>query len=64
MINQEVLKYKDSILKDLEALVSFNSIYMPNEEGTPFGVNNKKCLEKALEIARGYGFKAVNLDDY
>ncbi|MDO4378726.1 MAG: Sapep family Mn(2+)-dependent dipeptidase [Erysipelotrichia bacterium] len=64
MLNQEVLNYKESILNDLATLVSYNSIYVPNENGTPFGVNNKACLEKALEIARGYGFKAVNLDDY
>lgn len=64
MLKDEVLNYKESILSDLATLVSYNSIYVPNEEGTPFGISNKKCLEKALEIAKNYGFKTVNLDDY
>lgn len=64
MKKQDVIQYKESIIEQLSTLCSYKSIYTPNEEGTPFGVENKKCLEKALEIAESYGFKTVNVDDY
>lgn len=64
MKKQDVIQYKESIIKQLAELCSFNSVYVPDEGGTPFGIENKKCLEKALEIAAGYGFKTVNVDDY
>ncbi len=64
MKKQDVIQYKESIIEQLATLCSYKSVYTPNEEGTPFGVENKKCLEKALEIAASYGFKTVNVDDY
>ncbi|MGI6608488.1 MAG: Sapep family Mn(2+)-dependent dipeptidase [Erysipelotrichaceae bacterium] len=64
MKKQDVIQYKESIIEQLARLCSYKSIYIPDEEGTPFGVENKKCLDKALEIASGYGFKTVNVDDY
>lgn len=63
-MKERILELKDEMINDLATLVSYNSIYMPNENGTPFGLNNQACLHKALEIASGYGFKTVNLDDY
>lgn len=54
--------YRDDILKDLATLVSYPSIYSEDEK--PFGKSVKQCLHKALDIAEGYGFKTVNVDDY
>ncbi|HPW53470.1 MAG TPA: Sapep family Mn(2+)-dependent dipeptidase [Erysipelotrichaceae bacterium] len=64
MKKQDVIQYKESMIEQLAQLCSYKSVYTPNENGTPFGMENKKCLEKALEIAESYGFKTVNVDDY
>ncbi len=64
MKKQDVIQYKKDIIEQLSELCSYNSIYVPDENGTPFGIENKKCLDKALEIAKSYGFKTVNVDDY
>ena len=63
-MKQEILKYKDEMIDQLAQLVSYPSTYQPNQDNTPFGVSNRDCLNKALEIASSYGFKTVNLDNY
>lgn len=60
---ENVKVYFDDMIKDLATLVSYPSVYS-NDEGTPFGINNRDCLAAALKIAENYGFKAVNVDDY
>ena len=37
-----------NMLSDLKQLVSFNSVYAEDEK--PFGSQNRKVLDKALEI--------------
>ena len=54
---------KEEIIQNLERLVRYPSIYA-EEENTPFGIQNKKCLEEALKIGDSYGLKTKNLDDY
>ena len=54
---------KEEIIQNLERLVRYPSIYA-EEENTPFGIQNKKCLEEALKIGERYGLKTKNLDDY
>ena len=63
-MKQEILKYKDEMIDQLAQLVSYPSTYQPNQDNTPFGISNRDCLNKALEIASSYGFKTVNLDNY
>jgi len=49
---------------NLASLVSYPSVANYGEQGTPFGAANRDCLNKALAIGAGYGFKTCNLDDY
>lgn len=55
---------KEELIEILRILVSHNSVEKKNEENTPFGVINRNCLKKALEIGTSYGLKSKNLDDY
>ncbi len=55
-------QYKEEMLQDLAELVSYPSVY--SEDAAPFGQANIDCLNAALKIAEGYGFKTVNLDNY
>ncbi len=57
-------KYTQDILNDLATLVSYPSVYNPNQAPTPFGFDNRDCLHKALEMAEAYGFRTCNVDDY
>ena len=63
-IRKRVKEYEQTMLKDLETLVSFNSVEGEPEENAPFGKVPAACLDKALEMAEGYGFKTKNVDHY
>ena len=59
-----VLARKQEILDNLTTLVSFPSILNKDEAPFPFGKDNADCLDAALKICEGYGFKTTNLDNY
>lgn len=62
-IKEKVMQQQEDIINNLATLVSYPSVYQ--EDGfKPFGKANQECLHKALEIAKSYGFKTVNLDNY
>ena len=63
-IDNIVEKYKDEIINNLADLVSYQSVAGEKKENAPFGEENAKCLNRALEIAKGYGFDTKNLDNY
>ena len=63
-IKKRAKELQPDVVKDLTSLVSYYSVFNEGEEGTPFGVANRDCLKKALEIAEGYGFRTKNCDDY
>jgi len=48
--------------KDLAELVSYNSVYSDDEK--PFGSQNRKVLDKAIELMNEKGFKTENVDYY
>ncbi len=62
MKKEDVLPYKDDMIRDLRTLVSYPSVY--SDDAPPFGQANIDCLNAALKIAEGYGFKTVNMDNY
>ena len=62
MKKEDVLPYKDQMIADLATLVSYPSVY--SDDAEPFGKANIDCLNAALKIAEGYGFKTVNMDNY
>lgn len=55
---------KDLLISVLEKLVSYKTIENKEEGGSIFGIKNKLCLEKYLEMAKTFGFAVENLDDY
>lgn len=55
-------KHLDEIINDLRELVKFNS--KNDNDELPFGSQNRKVLDKALELMNNKGFKTTNLDYY
>ena len=64
--NSEVQKYKDEFLKDLNTLVSYESVRdeSTKEKNAPFGKNCRKVLDAMLDIAKRDGFKTKDVDGY
>ena len=55
---------RDECLKDLGRWLSVPSVQGAAEEGAPFGRENRRMLDLALEDARGYGFATRMFDGY
>ena len=55
---------KEQWLKDIEALVSINSVESTHAEGAPFGQGARAALDKTLELAAGMGFATRNCENY
>lgn len=68
METEKVFKYIDSLegkmVETLSELISFKSYRSCPLEGAPFGIEARKCLDKALEICSSMGFKTKNIDGY
>ena len=64
--NTEVLKYKDDFLKDLNTLVSYESVRdeSTKAENAPFGKNCRDVLDAMLDMAKRDGFEAKDVDGY
>ena len=64
--NTEVLKYKDDFLKDLNTLVSYESVRdeSTKAENAPFGKNCRDVLDAMLDMAKRDGFEAKDIDGY
>ena len=62
LIKQKVIDYTPELLKYLDELVSYPSVF--SDDALPFGQANIDCLNHALEIGSNLGFKAVNVDNY
>lgn len=64
--SEKVNEYKDDYLKDLDALVSVESIRDVEHasENAPFGPNVRKALDTMLDIAKRDGFKVKDVDGY
>ena len=61
-VKQFIEENLDNMISDLGELVSFNSVF--NSDEKPFGFENKKVLEKAIELMDAKGLKTNNLDYY
>ena len=64
--NTEVLKYKDDFLKDLNTLVSYESVRdeSTKAENAPFGKNCRDVLDAMLDMAKRDGFETKDIDGY
>ncbi|MDD4643253.1 MAG: Sapep family Mn(2+)-dependent dipeptidase [Erysipelotrichaceae bacterium] len=59
-----VKRYEQEIIKTLSELVAFDSVKTLPTEDAPFGIVNKECLHKALELCQKHGLTPHNLDNY
>ncbi len=64
MFGEKILDYWDDILKDLATLVAIPSVAVPTQGGHPFGDQCAKALDAVVEMAKGYGLEAKNVDYY
>ena len=60
----DLSKYTPEIVKTLQELIRIKTVEDTPVEGGPFGIGNKICLERTLEICKELGFKVKNLDGY
>lgn len=65
-IKKEIDAYFDEMIKDLEKLVSYNSILdlETAKENQPFGQANRDVLDAMLAIGSRDGFKVKDIDGY
>ena len=61
-IKEFIEKNAENMKADLKQLVSFNSVYSDDE--APFGSQNRKVLEKALQLMEEKGLRTENVDYY
>lgn len=61
-VKQFIEENLENMISDLSDLVSFNSVY--NSDEKPFGFENRKILDKAIELMDKKGLKTTNLDYY
>ncbi len=61
---QRVLRYRDSIVADLQELVRIPSVQGPQAPGAPFGVEARRALDFVLERGRALGFETDHVDGY
>lgn len=64
LISQWAEAHREELLEDIKALVRIPSDRGEPQPGAPFGPGPNNALNKALEIAGGYGFKTTNYDGY
>lgn len=63
-ISQWVEEHRDEMIEDMKTLIRIPSDKGEAKLGQPFGEGPDNALQKALEIAAGYGFKTTNYDGY
>ena len=63
-IDARVAELRDELIRDIQKWVAVPSVQSEALEGKPFGENNARMLDLALETARNYGFETRNIDYY
>lgn len=56
-------QHKEDFYQDLAKIIAIPSVKGNPEAGAPYGIENKRVLEKIMEIAESYGFKAHLVDN-
>lgn len=64
LLKEQILQYKEEIVNNLSKLVSYKSVLDKASLNAPYGKENAKCLEAALNIAKKYGFYTKNLEGH
>ena len=63
-ISAYIDSHREEMIEDICRLCRINSERTDRKEGAPFGEGAARCLETALDIAKGYGFAVKNYDYY
>ncbi|MGL5415927.1 MAG: Sapep family Mn(2+)-dependent dipeptidase [Clostridium sp.] len=63
MFKERIKKEEKELLRSIERVIEINSVEGEKAINAPFGVEPKRALEKALEIAKEMGFKVKNIDN-
>ena len=63
-LDARVAELKDELIADVQKWVSVPSVSAGPDAGKPFGAENARMLDLALETARKYGFETRNVDYY
>ncbi|WP_322172997.1 Sapep family Mn(2+)-dependent dipeptidase [Acutalibacter caecimuris] len=64
MFGEKILDYWDDIVSDLGKLVAIPSVAVPAQGEHPFGDQCAKAIDTVVEMAKGYGLAAKNVDYY
>lgn len=64
MFGEKILDYWDDIVSDLGKLVAIPSVAVPSEGAHPFGDQCARAIDTVVEMAKGYGLQAKNVDYY
>lgn len=63
-LKQEVLKYKEDVIKGIQEMVRVPSVKSEAKEGMPFGEGPAEALKAFLAYAEELGFQTENFDNY
>jgi len=63
-IEEYMKKHEEEMISDLMVLCRIDSEKMSEKPGMPFGKGPYLALSSALAMARGYGFKTTNYDNF
>lgn len=63
-LDQRVYELKDELIADIRKWVAIPSVQAAPVDGKPFGEENARMLDLALETGRKYGFETRNIDYY
>ena len=63
-IDALVMSMKDQLVEDMKRWIAVPSVQGPAEENAPFGKENRRMLDLALEDAKKYGFEVRDVDGY
>ncbi len=63
-LDARVMELKDELIRDIQAWVAVPSVQADPIDGKPFGAENARMLDLALDTARRYGFETRNIDYY
>lgn len=63
-ISEFIEKNERAIVEDIKTVVSFKSVLSEEQEGAPFGIENRKALDEAIKISKREGLLATNCEGY
>ena len=63
-LNEAVLQYQDRMIRSLQENIQIPSVEAEAAPGAPYGIEVRRSLDHALEIARNLGFQVTDMDGH